>query len=181
MSFRAISGYMSPEYAMHGHFSVGSDVFSFGVLVLEIICGKRNSCFHPAVHGKDFLSHAWKMWKDGTPLELMDPTLVDSHVRNEVMRCIQMGLLCVQENVDSRPSVAAIVLMLSSYNVSFPLPKQPPFYFRSRIESEAPEGLELDKSRSKSAAMVSVDKASITQSSKVFSTVHSDRDLSSLG
>ncbi|KAM7490247.1 hypothetical protein LguiA_033168 [Lonicera macranthoides] len=159
-------GYMSPEYAMHGHFSVGSDVFSFGVLVLEIICGKRNSCFHPTVHGKDFLSHAWKMWKDGTPLELMDPTLADSHVRNEVMRCIQMGLLCVQEDVDSRPSMAAIVLMLSSYNVSFPLPKQPPFYFRSRIESEAPEGLELDKSRSKSAAMVSVDKASITQRSR---------------
>ncbi|KAM7493131.1 hypothetical protein LguiB_027740 [Lonicera macranthoides] len=108
MLFRAISGYMSPEYAMHGHFSVGSDVFSFGVLVLEIISGKKNSCFHPSVHGEDFLTHAWKMWKDGTPLELMDPTLAESHVRNEVMRCIQMGLLCVQENVDSRPSMAAI-------------------------------------------------------------------------
>ncbi|KAM7490232.1 hypothetical protein LguiA_033153 [Lonicera macranthoides] len=96
---------------MPGHFSVASDVFSFGVLVLEIICGKRNNCFHPEVHGDDFLSHAWKMWKDGTPLELMDPSLADSQVRNEVMRCIQMGLLCVQEDVDLRPSMVTFPLI----------------------------------------------------------------------
>ncbi|KAM7493120.1 hypothetical protein LguiB_027729 [Lonicera macranthoides] len=156
-------GYMSPEYAMHGHFSVGSDVFSFGVLVLEIISGKKNSCFHPSVHGEDFLTHAWKMWKDGTPLELMDLTLADSYVRNEVMRCIQMGLLCVQEEVDSRPSMATIVLMLGNHTLSLPLPEQPPFYFRSRTESQAPKGPELDKSMSNSAAMVSVDEALITE------------------
>ncbi|KAM7490219.1 hypothetical protein LguiA_033140 [Lonicera macranthoides] len=154
MLFRDSSGYMSPEYAMHGHFSMGSDVFSFGVLVLEIISGKKNSCFHPAVHDEDFLTHAWKLWKDGTPLELMDLALADSYVRNEVIRCIQMGLLCVQEDVDSRPSMAVIVLMLGSHTVSLPLPEQPPSYFRSRIESRAPKGPELDKS---------VDKASITQ------------------
>ncbi|KAM7490216.1 hypothetical protein LguiA_033137 [Lonicera macranthoides] len=147
-------GYMSPEYAMHGHFSVGSDVFSFGVLVLEIISDKKNSCFHPAVHGEDFLTHAWELWNDGTPLELLDPTLADSYVRNEVIRCIQMGLLCVQEDVDSRPSMAVIVLMLGSHTVSLPLPEQPHSYFRSRIESQAPKGPELDKS---------VDKVSITQ------------------
>ncbi|KAM7490245.1 hypothetical protein LguiA_033166 [Lonicera macranthoides] len=156
-------GYMSPEYAMHGHFSVGSDVFSFGVLVLEIISGKKNSCFHPSSFAEDLLSHAWKMWNDGTPLELMDPTLVDSHARNEVIRCIQMGLLCVQEDVDSRPSMDAIVLMLGNYTVSLPLPEQPPFYFRSRTESQAPKGMELYKPMSNSAAMMSADEALITQ------------------
>ena len=44
------SGYMAPEYAMHGHFSVKSDVFSFGVLLLEIISGRKNSCF---CHGEE--------------------------------------------------------------------------------------------------------------------------------
>ncbi|KAM7493126.1 hypothetical protein LguiB_027735 [Lonicera macranthoides] len=151
------------EYAMHGHFSVGSDVFSFGVLVLEIISGKKNSCFHPSSFAEDLLSHAWKMWKDGTPLELMDPTLADSHVRNEVIKCIEMGLLCVQEDVDSRPSTDAIVLMLSNYTLSLPLPEQPPFYFRSRIESHAPKGMELYKPMSNSIAMVSVDEALITE------------------
>ncbi|KAM7490243.1 hypothetical protein LguiA_033164 [Lonicera macranthoides] len=143
------------EYAMHGHFSVGSDVFSFGVLVLEIISGKKNSYFHPSASGEDLLSHAWKMWKDGTPLELMDPTITDSHVRNEVIRSIQMGLLCVQEDLDSRPSMAVIVLMLGSYTMSLPLPEQPPFYFHSRIESQAPKGQELDKPINNSAAITS--------------------------
>ncbi|KAM7461139.1 hypothetical protein LguiA_029260 [Lonicera macranthoides] len=145
---------MSPEYAMHGHFSMGSDVFSFGVLILEIISGKKNSCFHASDRGEDLLNHAWKLWKDGMPLELMDPTLADSHARNEVMRCIQMGLLCVQEDVDTRPSMATIVLMLGSYTVSLPLPEQPPFFFRSRTKSQAPKGLELDKSMGKSAMKV---------------------------
>jgi serine/threonine protein kinase len=45
------SGYMSPEYAEHGQYSVKSDVFSFGVLVLEIVSGKRNRGFcHPDYH-----------------------------------------------------------------------------------------------------------------------------------
>ena len=96
------------------------------------------------------------------PLELMDPNLADSHVRNEVIRCIQMGLLCVQEDADSRPSMATIVLMLGSYTVSLPLPEQPPFFFRSRTESQAPKGPESNKSTSKST-MVSVNEASITQ------------------
>ncbi|KAM7490233.1 hypothetical protein LguiA_033154 [Lonicera macranthoides] len=152
-----------PNKSLDYFLFVGSDVFSFGVLVLEIISGKKNSCFHPSSFAEDLLSHAWKMWKDGTPLELMDPTLADSHVRNEVIKCIEMGLLCVQEDVDSRPSTDAIVLMLSNYTLSLPLPEQPPFYFRSRIESHAPKGMELYKPMSNSIAMVSVDEALITE------------------
>ncbi|KAM7461132.1 hypothetical protein LguiA_029253 [Lonicera macranthoides] len=134
-------GYMSPDYAMHGQFSVKSDVFSFGVLVLEIITGKKNSSFYQSDHGKDLLSHAWKLWDDGTPLELMDPTLAATYSRNEVIRCIHMSLLCVQEDLDTRPSMATIVLMLSSYTVSLPLPEQPPFLFHSKTESYALKGL----------------------------------------
>ena len=53
----AISGYMSPEYAMHGHFSIKSDMYSFGVLVLEIICGKKNSSFYQTDIANDLLSY----------------------------------------------------------------------------------------------------------------------------
>lgn len=49
------SGYMSPEYAMEGLYSVKSDVFSFGVILLEIVCGKRNSGFYLADHGQSLL------------------------------------------------------------------------------------------------------------------------------
>ena len=53
----ACSGYMSPEYAMHGEFSVKSDVYSFGVLVLEIINGKKNSDFYESEGAEDLLSY----------------------------------------------------------------------------------------------------------------------------
>ena len=51
------SGYMSPEYAMHGQFSVKSDVYSFGVLVLEIISGRKNSSFRNGENIEDLLSY----------------------------------------------------------------------------------------------------------------------------
>ncbi|KAK4858483.1 hypothetical protein QYF36_017135 [Acer negundo] len=83
-------GYMSPEYAMHGQFSVKSDVFSFGVLVLEIITGKKNSNFYQTDGAADLLSYVWKHWRDGTPAEVLDTNLTDSYSRNEVMRCIHL-------------------------------------------------------------------------------------------
>ncbi|XP_028776260.1 cysteine-rich receptor-like protein kinase 10 [Neltuma alba] len=113
-------GYLSPEYAMYGEFSVKSDVYSFGVLLLEIISGKKN-----VEAGKDLLSNAWKLWKDGEPLDLLDPTISESYARNEVLRCIHIGLLCVQEDPADRPSMASIILMLDSYSLILPTPSQP--------------------------------------------------------
>ncbi|XP_062087492.1 cysteine-rich receptor-like protein kinase 44 [Humulus lupulus] len=118
-------GYMSPEYAMHGQFSFKSDVFSFGVLVLEILSGKRNNFFNQSHGDGDLLSYAWELWKEGTFLELLDPTLRNSFSKNEVIRCIHMGLLCVQENPVHRPTMATIVLMLNSYSAILPPPQQP--------------------------------------------------------
>ncbi|XP_062161064.1 cysteine-rich receptor-like protein kinase 10 [Alnus glutinosa] len=126
-------GYMPSEYAMHGRYSVKSDVFSFGVLVLEIISRKKNSRSYQSELAEDLLSYAWKQWRSGTPLELLDPTVRHSCSRNEVVRCIQMGLLCVQEDPANRPTMATIVLMLNSYSaVTLPLPKQPAFLLQSR-------------------------------------------------
>ncbi|KAK4566855.1 hypothetical protein RGQ29_002924 [Quercus rubra] len=68
-------GYMSPEYAMHGQFSVKSDVYSFGVLVLEIISGRKNSSFRNGENIEDLLSYVWKNWKQGIVSNLVDPTL----------------------------------------------------------------------------------------------------------
>ncbi|KAF7121125.1 hypothetical protein RHSIM_Rhsim13G0159000 [Rhododendron simsii] len=79
------SGYMSPEYLMHGKFSAKSDVFSFGVLVLKIISGKRNHSYQ-SNDATDLLSYAWKLWSEGTPLDLLDPTFEGSFARNEITR-----------------------------------------------------------------------------------------------
>ncbi|KAI7999677.1 Cysteine-rich receptor-like protein kinase 25 [Camellia lanceoleosa] len=154
-------GYMSPEYAMHGQFSVKSDVFSFGVLVLEIISGKKNNTFYESGSAEDLLSYAWKLWTEERPLDLMDSTLEGSYSRSEVIRCIHIGLLCVQEDPESRPSMATVVLMLNSYSVTLSVPQQPAFFARSKSES-MPKSLDLDQSANKSIPW-SVNEASITE------------------
>ncbi|GMJ14610.1 cysteine-rich RLK (RECEPTOR-like protein kinase) 25 [Hibiscus trionum] len=132
-------GYMAPEYAMQGQFSMKSDVFSFGVLILEIISGKKNSSFHDSEGAEDLTSYSWKLWRDGTPLEMLDPKLRTNYSRNEVARCIHVGLLCVQEDPTKRPMMTTVVLMLDSCSVSLPQP-QSPASFLCRGNESIPQG-----------------------------------------
>ncbi|GMI93340.1 cysteine-rich RLK (RECEPTOR-like protein kinase) 25 [Hibiscus trionum] len=82
------------------------------------ILGQRNSNFYQTEGAQDLIGYAWKLWKDERPLELLKPVLRDNYSGNEVVRCIQLGLLCVQEDPADRPTMATIVLMLSSYSVT---------------------------------------------------------------
>ncbi|XP_022720564.1 putative receptor-like protein kinase At4g00960 isoform X2 [Durio zibethinus] len=133
-------GYMAPEYAMQGHFSVKSDVFSFGVLLLEIISGQKNNSFCHGENNEFMLNFAWKNWREGTALNLIDPTLSDFS-RNEIMRCIHIALLCVQENVAGRPTMAAVIFMLNSFSTILPVPSQPAFCMQSDIETDMSSSL----------------------------------------
>ncbi|XP_029151423.1 cysteine-rich receptor-like protein kinase 10 isoform X1 [Arachis hypogaea] len=152
-------GYMSPEYAMRGEFSVKSDVYSFGVLVLEIISGKKISSFYET-DADDLVSYAWKLWKEGTPLELMDPTLRKSYTPNEVMRCIHIGLLCVQEDPADRPTMATIMLMLDSYSVTLPVPNQPAFVVHSGTDSNM---LQFSEPTTNVSVQTSVNEMSVSE------------------
>ena len=96
-------------------------------------------------------------------MELLDPILRDAYSRNEVIRCIQIGLLCVQEDPVDRPTMATIVLMLNSYSVTLPLPNQPAFFIHSKTEGMIPnKGLESDQSTSRSMPW-SINQVSITE------------------
>ncbi|PON48523.1 Cysteine rich receptor like kinase [Parasponia andersonii] len=128
-------GYMAPEYAKNGSFSTKSDVYSFGILVLEIITGRKNSSFRRFTN---LQSHAWRRWANGTPLELMDPSLDDQWPRHEALKCIHVGLLCVQEAATERPRMSEVVMMLNSYTVSSPAPSRPAFFI-SDSEDRNPE------------------------------------------
>ncbi|KAL8487344.1 hypothetical protein ACS0TY_023862 [Phlomoides rotata] len=120
-------GYMSPEYAVDGLFSVKSDVFSFGVIVLEIVTGKRNRGFSHSEHNLNLLGHAWKLFKEERSVELVDTCLNDKFERTEVLRSTQVGLLCVQQNPEDRPSMSSVVWMLENEG-EFPEAKQPGFF-----------------------------------------------------
>ncbi|CAE6173992.1 unnamed protein product [Arabidopsis arenosa] len=97
-------GYMPPEYAIDGHFSVKSDVFSFGVLVLEIITGKTNRGFRHADHDLNLLGHVWTMWVENREIE----------------------------KPEDRPTMASVVLMFGS-DSSLPHPKQPGFFTNRNV------------------------------------------------
>ncbi|KAK2990171.1 hypothetical protein RJ640_014623 [Escallonia rubra] len=111
---KMLVGYMSPEYVVDGNFSEKSDVFSFGVILLEI---------------------AWLLWNEDKAIELMDSCLEDSYVESQVLACIQVGLLCVQKLPKDRPEMSSVVFMLGIEGVTLPEPQQPGFFIeRSSIE-----------------------------------------------
>ncbi|KAK9907865.1 hypothetical protein M0R45_000052 [Rubus argutus] len=131
-------GYMSPEYAVFGRFSTKSDVFSFGIILLEIVSGKRNNSCYEEKYSMNLIEHVWQLWKEDKVLEIVDSSL-ESYHPYEVLRCIQIGLLCVQEDSKDRPAMSTVVFMLSS-EACLPCPKQPAFVFR-RNSSIVPDSL----------------------------------------
>ncbi|XP_047944514.1 G-type lectin S-receptor-like serine/threonine-protein kinase SD1-1 isoform X1 [Salvia hispanica] len=125
-------GYMSPEYAIDGLFSVKSDVFSFGVLVLEIVSGNRNRGFLLKDHNLNLLGHAWSLYKEDSLRKLVDPCLDEAFDLGQVERTIHVGLLCVQNSPDDRPSMSSVVFMLGN-GVALPQAKQPGFFSERNI------------------------------------------------
>ncbi|KAH7661138.1 S-receptor-like serine/threonine-protein kinase protein [Dioscorea alata] len=119
-------GYMAPEYALDGVFSVKSDVFSFGVLILEIIIGQRNRVFLSQPH-LYLLGKTWSLWNEGKVLDLLDPLIRNSFSETQVMRCINIGLLCVQEKPEDRPIISSVVVMLANDDAQLAEPKAPGF------------------------------------------------------
>ncbi|KAF8030681.1 hypothetical protein BT93_E2956 [Corymbia citriodora subsp. variegata] len=142
-------GYLSPEYAMRGQISAKSDIYSFGVLILEIISGKKNSGCFQSDGGENLTSYAWNHWRAGTPLEVLDPFISDAYSIDEVVRCLHIGLLGVQKDPADRPTMASIVLMLSSLSLELPQPRLPAFFLQRSMERQSKE-LESDEFTSRS-------------------------------
>ncbi|KAF2304024.1 hypothetical protein GH714_026439 [Hevea brasiliensis] len=124
-------GYMAPEYLLGGIFSEKSDVFSFGVFTLEIVSGKKvNSIQYDEQH-MSLLTYAWTLWSESKGIRMIDEALADSFSSSGVSRCVNVGLLCVQDNAADRPTMSAIVSMLTGEKSKLPEPKQPTFTFQN--------------------------------------------------
>ncbi|GJN12286.1 hypothetical protein PR202_ga30553 [Eleusine coracana subsp. coracana] len=129
-------GYMSPEYAYCGHVSTKSDMFSFGVIILEMVTGQKSNSTYECLDSTSLLSYAWKKWSSGSWTDVVDTSLKGQYPQSEVLNCLVVGLLCVQENPADRPDASTVVLLLGRSN-SMPdeinqlEPSRPAFFFGS--------------------------------------------------
>ncbi|CAL1393883.1 unnamed protein product [Linum trigynum] len=155
-------GYMPPEYVKNGQFSTVSDVYSFGILVLEIISGERITT--PRNYS-NLQSDAWEHWVDGKALNLLDKTLGLKYPRHEVLKCIHIGLLCVQKSASKRPKMSSIILMLSSNTSNFSSPRKPAFYINNRD--------------TRSCSVVEEPKISQSDQNSAYFTCQNDRNYTS--
>ncbi|KAL9383222.1 hypothetical protein Peur_023545 [Populus x canadensis] len=144
-------GYISPEYAIEGLYSVKSDVFSFGVLVLEIVSGYRNRGFSHPEHSLNLLGHAWRLFREGRSMELVRQSIIEACNLAQVLRSIHVALLCVQDNREDRPDMSYVVLMLSNDN-TLPQPKHPGFF----IERDPAEASSTSEGTADSANKCSI-------------------------
>ncbi|KAK9084908.1 hypothetical protein Sjap_025319 [Stephania japonica] len=160
-------GYMAPEYAAYGRFSVKSDVFSFGVLLLEIVTGLKNSSLNRSEYEDNLLSYAWRHWINGNPSELIDPTIKSSLSIEDVVRCIHIGLLCVQEDATSRPTMRSVVVMLTTYSVTLALPSKPAFFMNCEMGSSLASSMDISHSTEPEQEVATIN-----------SSLHSINDMS---
>ncbi|XP_020571387.1 putative serine/threonine-protein kinase isoform X2 [Phalaenopsis equestris] len=107
------NGYMAPEYFMSGTLSPKVDVFSFGVLVIEIVSGQKNSRFSPRHDAATLLELAWMLYTRKETMDMLDPALRSTADAAQVAMCVHIGLLCTQANPKLRPDMRRVVVLLS--------------------------------------------------------------------
>ncbi|KAG9143373.1 hypothetical protein Leryth_022224 [Lithospermum erythrorhizon] len=105
-------GYMAPEYAMRGYLTDKADIYSFGVVALEIVSGKSNTNYRPKEEFVYLLDWAYVLQEQGSLLELVDPSLGSNYPKKEVMRMLNLSLLCTNPSPTLRPSMSSVVKML---------------------------------------------------------------------
>ncbi|KAF7067242.1 hypothetical protein CFC21_073156 [Triticum aestivum] len=120
-------GYMAPEYAMEGVFSSKSDVYSFGVLLLEVVTGIRRNSNSQTMGFPSLTAYSWHMWKEEKTNELPDSCIIGTSP-DEVLLCVQVALLCVQENPDDRPLMSSVVFVLENGSTTLAAPNRPAYF-----------------------------------------------------
>ncbi|PSS10252.1 LRR receptor-like serine/threonine-protein kinase [Actinidia chinensis var. chinensis] len=106
------TGYLAPEYVLGGHLTMKADVYSFGVLVLEVISGRSSAKANWGEMKKLLLEWAWQLYVEGRLLELVDPEL-EEFPEDEVVRYMKVAFFCTQAAANRRPMMSQVAEMLS--------------------------------------------------------------------
>ncbi|XP_042436138.1 cysteine-rich receptor-like protein kinase 2 [Zingiber officinale] len=137
--FAGTFGYTAPEYAIHGQLSEKVDTYSYGIVVLEIISGRKCNDIKLQPVTQYLLEWAWKLYERDLLLEMVDETLDPSdYTPEEVKRIIKIALLCTQSTVAARPTMSEIVVLLVNQTDDALHPTRPTFIEASnRVYGEA--------------------------------------------
>ncbi|KAK1419996.1 hypothetical protein QVD17_29487 [Tagetes erecta] len=134
-------GYMAPEYLAHGQLTEKADVYSFGVLILEMVTGMESnrSRSETAEYTDSLLSTVWKHFKQGTVEEIVDSNLMmhiypNTKFQKDIAKVVHVALLCTQEAPSLRPSMSRALKMLAKEDDSLPDPSNPPFINEMTME-----------------------------------------------
>ncbi|XVE53611.1 hypothetical protein DITRI_Ditri03aG0016600 [Diplodiscus trichospermus] len=127
---RGTRGYLAPEWITNHAVSEKSDVYSYGMLLLEIIGGRKN--FNPgASSGKSYLpSYAFKMLEEGKLREILDSRLTIEGEDERVYTAIKVALWCIQQDMHLRPSMTKVVQMLEGLSAVLKPPMSSPLGYR---------------------------------------------------
>ncbi|XP_031478297.1 cysteine-rich receptor-like protein kinase 3 [Nymphaea colorata] len=129
-------GYMAPEYLVHGKLTEKADIYSFGVLIIEIVTGRRNnSCQQNFGH---CLQMVWNFYVSNKLTECVDPKLSGNFPEQDAVHVLKVGLLCCQASAELRPPISMVVKMLTDRNCTISSPTQPPFLNSNVINQEIP-------------------------------------------
>ncbi|KAJ8630006.1 hypothetical protein MRB53_023329 [Persea americana] len=104
--------------------------------------------FGPVCKSLNLLGHAWQLWNENKGLDLMDQSLKETYKEYEVLKCICIGLLCVEEDARARPTMASVLAMLISETPTIPSPKQPAFVSRNLTEGSSSSNTQGSHSQS---------------------------------
>ncbi|KAG0559504.1 hypothetical protein KC19_10G110300 [Ceratodon purpureus] len=119
-------GYLAPEYASYGQLSDKVDVFSFGVLCLEVVSGRRNIDEKLPPNQMYLSKWAWELHRVGNLMDLVDSTMsLQDEEKQEVQRVINIALLCIQNVAEERPTMERVVAMLQGDSESETLVLKP--------------------------------------------------------
>ncbi|KAL8218911.1 hypothetical protein R6Q57_022284 [Mikania cordata] len=132
-------GYMAPEYLAHGQLTEKADVYSFGVLILEVVTGIENNRSKTTEYTDSLVAIAWYHFQKNKVEEIFDPNLMmhiypNINYQKEAIKVVQVGLLCTQEAPSLRPSMSSVLKMLAKDDEPLPLPSNPPFIDEKTME-----------------------------------------------
>ncbi|XP_034682923.1 cysteine-rich receptor-like protein kinase 2 isoform X2 [Vitis riparia] len=154
--FAGTLGYTSPEYAIHGQLSEKVDTYSYGIVVLEIISGRKCNEMKAEPVGEYLLERAWKLYEDDKHLELVDESLdPEEYKAEEVKKIIEIALMCAQSSVSMRPTMSEVVVLLRSKGSLEHGPPTRPTFVESSKRNPGDTSISTGSSASNATASIS--------------------------